>query len=117
MGMSSLTSYANEVLEKSNITNTPASYENHKRPELVSFDDINYENFDEVEKARTSMMREQWIRNQELRITHDALRKCKQYHGPDAQKNCRPLILKYMKMIESYPLQGYLGYQKNDPSL
>ncbi|KAF5210658.1 hypothetical protein E0198_003539 [Clavispora lusitaniae] len=85
-----------------------ATYQNHKRNELVSFDDINYENFDQVQQARTSMMREQWIRNEELRITHDALRKCKQYHGPDAQKNCRPLILKYMKMIETYPLQGYL---------
>lgn len=82
----------------------------------MSFDDINYENFDQVQQARKSMMREQWIRNEELRITHDALRKCKQYHGADAQKNCRPLILKYMKMIETYPLQGYLGYQKNDPS-
>lgn len=95
---------------------TSASYENHKRPELVSFDDISYENFDQVHEARVSMMREQYIRNEELRVTHLALRKCKQYHGADAQKNCRPLILKYMKMIETHPLQGYLGYQKNDPS-
>ncbi|KAK6463137.1 putative NADH-ubiquinone oxidoreductase subunit mitochondrial precursor [Scheffersomyces coipomensis] len=92
------------------------NYENHKRPELVSFDDIDYEKFPEVQAARSSFTREQWIRTYELKVTHDALRKCKQYHQHDAQKNCRPLIFKYMKMIESYPLQGYLGYQKNDPS-
>lgn len=83
---------------------------------MVSFDDIDYEDLAQVQKARTSMMKEQWIRNEELKITHKALSKCKVYHGPDAQKNCRPLIMKYMKMIETYPIQGYLGYQKNDPS-
>ncbi|XXZ97823.1 hypothetical protein QA089_000300 [Meyerozyma guilliermondii] len=93
-----------------------SNYERHQRPDLVSFDDIDYENFPDVDKARKSMLREQWIRNQALRVTHEALRKCKQYHGDDAQRNCRPLILKYMKMIETYPVQGYLGYQKNDPS-
>lgn len=62
------------------------------------------------------MLREQWIRTYSLRITHEALRKCKTYHQVDAQKNCRPLILKYMKMLEDYPMQGYMGYQKNDPS-
>lgn len=97
---------------------TPAlsDYSTHTRPELVSFDDINYENFPEVAAARASMLREQWIRTYALRVTRDALRKCKQYHGQDAQKNCRPLVLKYMKMLETYPLEGYLGYQKNDPS-
>lgn len=93
-----------------------SSYKNHQRPELVSFDDIDYEDFDKVQKARESMTREQWIKIMEIRVTHEALRKCKRYHGQDAQRNCRPLILKYMKMIEKNPLQGYLGYQKNDPS-
>lgn len=82
----------------------------------MSFDDIDYDNFADVQKARSSMTREQWIKTLEIKVTHDALRKCKRYHGEDAQKNCRPLILKYMKMIETPPLQGYLGYQKNDPS-
>lgn len=91
-------------------------YSHHKRHELVSFDDIDYANFTDVEKARDSMLREQWIRTQSLRVTHEALRKCRQYHEDDAQKNCRPLVMKYMKMIESYGVQGYLGYQKNDPS-
>ena len=93
-----------------------ANYDNHKRPDLVSFDDINYNDLNEVQKARSSMTREQWIKTHEIKITHEALRKCKRYHGDDAQRNCRPLILKYMKMIETTPLQGYLGYQKNDPS-
>lgn len=84
---------------------------------MVSFDDIDYLKFDEVSAARKSMLREQWIRTYQVRATHEALRKCKQYHQQDAQKNCRPLIFKYMKMIEDhYGLEGYLGYQKNDPS-
>lgn len=62
------------------------------------------------------MTREQWIKTMEIKVTHDALRKCKRYHGEDAQKNCRPLVLKYMKMIEKPALHGYLGYQKNDPT-
>lgn len=95
---------------------TPASYENHKRNHLVSFDDISYENLADVQEARLSMMREQWIRNEALKVTREAMTKCKRYHGDDAQRNCRPLIMKYMKMLETHPLQGYLGYQKNDPS-
>lgn len=92
------------------------NYSTHTRPELTSFDDIDYENFAQVSDARKSMLREQWIRTYSLRVTHEALRKCKTYHQVDAQKNCRPLILKYMKMLEDYPMQGYMGYQKNDPS-
>ncbi|EMG48986.1 NADH-ubiquinone oxidoreductase subunit, mitochondrial, putative [Candida maltosa Xu316] len=92
------------------------SYENHQRPELVSFDDINYSDLNQVNAARSSMTREQWIRVYELRVTHEALRKCKQYHQDDAARNCKPLVLKYMKMLETYPIQGYLAYQRNDPS-
>ncbi|RKP31618.1 putative NADH-ubiquinone oxidoreductase subunit mitochondrial precursor [Metschnikowia bicuspidata] len=92
------------------------SYDNHPRPELVSFDDVDYDSFEQVELARSSMLREQFIRNEELKVTRDALSKCKMYHGADAQKNCRPLILKFMKMIETHPVTGYLGYQRNDPS-
>lgn len=98
------------------LTNFTDNYEHHKRPELVSFDDIDYSKFDEVADARKSMLREQWIQTYAIRTTHDALRKCRHYHQMDAQKNCRPLILKYMKMIEDYGMKGYLGYQKNDPS-
>lgn len=83
----------------------------------MSFDEIDYSKFDQVSDARKLFLREQWIRNYELRTAHEALAKCKQYHQQDAQKNCRPLIFKYMKMIEdNYSLYGYLGYQKNDPS-
>lgn len=82
----------------------------------MSFDDIDYTDINAVDKARASMTREQWIKAFEIKVTHDALRKCKRYHGDNAQRNCRPLILKYMKMIEVTPLQGYLGYQKNDPT-
>ncbi|CAH6722194.1 hypothetical protein CLIB1444_08S03994 [[Candida] jaroonii] len=92
------------------------SYESHKRPELTSFDDIDYDDFSQVQKARASMTREQWIKTMEIKVTHDALRQCKRYHGVDAQRNCRPILLKYMKMIEKAPLEGYLGYQKIDPS-
>ncbi|WLF76464.1 hypothetical protein PVL30_000166 [Lodderomyces elongisporus] len=92
------------------------NYEKHQRPELVSFDDISYNNLAEVEAARKSMLREQWIRTYELRVTHEAVRKCKQYHQDDAARNCKSLILKYLKMLETYPMQGYQGYQKNDPS-
>ncbi|CAK9436362.1 uncharacterized protein LODBEIA_P09200 [Lodderomyces beijingensis] len=92
------------------------SYANHQRPELVSFDDISYNDLSEVDAARKSMLREQWIRTYELRVTHEAVRKCKQYHQDDAGRNCKPLILKYLKMLEAYQFQGYQGYQKNDPS-
>lgn len=92
------------------------NYENHTRPELVSFDDVNYEILGDVQKARSSMQREQWIRTYALRVTRDALIKCKHYHQEDAQEMCKPITLKYLKMIENYRMEGYLGYQKNDPS-
>ena len=52
----------------------------------MSFDDISYNNLSQVEAARKSMLREQWIRVYELRVTHEALRKCRQYHQEDAQE-------------------------------
>ncbi|EGW34494.1 uncharacterized protein SPAPADRAFT_59932 [Spathaspora passalidarum NRRL Y-27907] len=92
------------------------NYDNHKRPELVSFDDIDYDNFPDVVKARKSMMRENMIRTEELKIAHEALRKCADYHKQDGDRNCRALALKYMKMLDDFRPQGYLGYQRNDPS-
>ena len=68
----------------------------------MSFDDISYNNLSQVEAARKSMLREQWIRVYELRVTHEALRKCRQYHQEDASRNCKSLVLKYMKMLETY---------------
>lgn len=92
------------------------NYENHKRSELVSFDDIDYTDYSLVAKARKAWVREQFIRQYELKYTHDALSKCKDYHEDDAQRNCYPLVMKYMKMLDDYQAKGYLGYQRNDPS-
>lgn len=92
------------------------NYSTHNRPELTSFDDIDYNDLAAVTDARALLIREQWIRSSALTVTHEALRRCKRYHTHDAQKNCRPLILKYMKMLETYPVDGYLAYQKNDYS-
>lgn len=92
------------------------NYENHKRSELVSFDDIDYTDFALVDKARRAMLREHYIRTHALRYTHDALVKCKDYHQDDAHRNCRSLVMKYMKMLDTHQNKGYLFYQRNDPS-
>ncbi|CEP23367.1 hypothetical protein BN1211_3942 [Cyberlindnera jadinii] len=89
----------------------------HKENELVSFDDINYDNYEDLRKAQESMLREQWIRINALKVTRHALEKCYKNKGVNHFEDCRDLAEKYMQMMDAQGrIEGFYGYQKNDPT-
>ncbi|KAI5951082.1 hypothetical protein KGF54_004156 [Candida jiufengensis] len=92
------------------------NYANHQRPELVSFDDISYNNLKEVTAARKSWLKEEYIRTYERRVAHEALQKCAGYHNEDKLRLCKSLAEKYKLMLEFQKDTGYQFYQKNDIS-
>ncbi|KAF6010374.1 hypothetical protein HII13_003148 [Brettanomyces bruxellensis] len=82
----------------------------------VSFDEIDYKNPNELKAARESMLKEQFVRVEMLKIVRKALETCFQVNGPNNYEECRNLADKYLDMLPDHRAQGYLGYQRNDPS-
>ncbi|CAM9011987.1 unnamed protein product [Wickerhamomyces anomalus] len=87
-----------------------------RKPELVSFDNIDYEDPIALRSAQESMLREQWIRSNALRVCRRALEKCYRHHGVNHYEECRDLAEKYMQMLPTHKVKGFYGYQRNDPS-
>uniref|UniRef100_A0A060T4C2 ARAD1A15818p n=1 Tax=Blastobotrys adeninivorans TaxID=409370 RepID=A0A060T4C2_BLAAD len=88
----------------------------HIRPELVSFDDIDYNDPKQLRAAQQSMIREQWIRVEALKVLRGALEKCFQTQGSNQYENCKDLAERYLDMLPNHKVQGYLAYQRNDPT-
>ncbi|KAA8915334.1 hypothetical protein TRICI_002518 [Trichomonascus ciferrii] len=63
----------------------------HVRPELVSFDDIDYNDPKALRAAQQSMVREQWVRVEALKVLRRALEKCFQTQGANQYENCKDL--------------------------
>jgi hypothetical protein len=70
----------------------------HERPELVSFDEIDYNDPKQLRAAQQSMVREQWIRVQSLNVIRRALEKCFQTQGENQYENCKDLAGTYLKI-------------------
>ncbi|CDO53334.1 NIDM subunit of mitochondrial NADH:ubiquinone oxidoreductase (complex I), putative [Geotrichum candidum] len=87
----------------------------HIRPESVSFDDIDYSDAKALRSAQDSLIREQWIRVEALKTVRRALEKCFQTQGPNQYENCKDIAEKYLDMLPTHRVQGYLAYQRNDP--
>lgn len=81
----------------------------------MSFDDINYDNYKELQQAQESMIREQWIRVNALKVCRTALEKCYKHKGVNHLEDCRGLAERYMMLLDT-KVDGCMGYQKNDPS-
>lgn len=88
----------------------------HERPELVSFDEIDYNDHRQLRKAQDSMLREQAIRVQALDVVRKALEKCYETQGPNQQENCKDLAERYLDMLPTHEMRGYMSYQRNDPT-
>lgn len=88
-----------------------------KRNDSVSFDEIDYSNYSDLRKAQESMIREQWIRINALKVCRKALEKCYKQKGVNHFEDCRDLAERYMQMMDTQGrVDGFYGYQKNDPS-
>ncbi|VVT55779.1 uncharacterized protein SAPINGB_P004734 [Magnusiomyces paraingens] len=87
----------------------------HQRPELVSFDDIDYSDNQALKQAQESFVREQWIRVEALKTVRRALEKCFQTQGVNQYENCKDIAEKYLDMLPTHRVKGYLAYQRNDP--
>lgn len=88
----------------------------HIRSPLVSFDDIDYEDKEQIRQAQESMVREQYIRVASLKVTRKALEYCYKTSGPNHYEDCKELADKYLAMLPLCRISGSLGYQKNDVS-
>ncbi|AOA61624.1 Subunit of mitochondrial NADH:ubiquinone oxidoreductase (complex I) [Komagataella phaffii CBS 7435] len=88
----------------------------HVRSPNVSFDDIDYNNSQDLHNAQESLLREQWIRVSALKVCRKALESCYKTSGPNHYEDCREIAEKYLNMLPDHRIQGFLGYQKNDPS-
>ncbi|ODV96676.1 hypothetical protein PACTADRAFT_48499 [Pachysolen tannophilus NRRL Y-2460] len=88
----------------------------HIRSPNVSFDTINYAEPEQLRLAQESMLREQLVRVAALKVVRKALEKCYAVTAPNHYEDCREIAEKYMDMLPNHRVQGYLGYQKNDPS-
>jgi hypothetical protein len=83
----------------------------------VSFDEINYDNYSDLRKAQESMIREQWIRINALKVCRNALEKCYKNKGVNNFEDCRELAERYMQMMDTQGrVDGFYAYQKNDPT-
>lgn len=88
----------------------------HERPELVSFDEIDYSDHRKVRQAQESLIREQAIRVKSLEVLRRALEKCFETQGPNQQEACKDLAERYLDMLPNSEMRGYLKYQRNDPT-
>lgn len=88
----------------------------HIRPETVSFDEINYDDREQVRQAQESLIREQAIRVQALDTVRKALEKCFETQGPNQQENCKHLAERYLDLLPTSEMRGFLSYQRNDPT-
>ncbi|VEU21282.1 DEKNAAC102596 [Brettanomyces naardenensis] len=82
----------------------------------VSFDEIDYRNPQDLKAAQESMLKEQFVRVEMVKMVRKALETCFKVNGPNGYEECRNLADKYMDMLPDYRAQGYLGYQRNDPT-
>lgn len=82
----------------------------------MSFDTIDYEDPVALRSAQESMIREQYIRANALKVCRRALEKCYKHHGVNNYEECRDLAEKYLKLLPTSKIEGYAGYQFNDPS-
>ncbi|ODV83476.1 hypothetical protein CANARDRAFT_29925 [[Candida] arabinofermentans NRRL YB-2248] len=87
-----------------------------KRSPDVSFDEIDYRNPMDLKNAQESMLREQFVRIEVFKMVRKALENCFRVNGPNAFEECRDLADKYLDMLPNSRAQGYMGYQRNDPS-
>ena len=63
----------------------------HKPFEPVSYDDIDFSDRRQVQQARDSIIREQWIKTMEQRLVRDELAKCYKAEGVNHYVACKDL--------------------------
>lgn len=82
----------------------------------VSFDDIDYRNPVDLKAAQETLLKEQFVKVEYLKLVRKALENCWKVSGPNGYEDCRELADKYLALLPESRAQGYLGYQRNDPS-
>ncbi|KAK9470270.1 uncharacterized protein V1510DRAFT_405189 [Dipodascopsis tothii] len=88
----------------------------HTPYKKVSFDEIDYKNPDELKAAQDSALKEQFVRLYALRTVREALQKCYKSQQVNHYENCKDIAEKYLDMLPTHRINGYMAYQRNDPS-
>lgn len=86
----------------------------HERPELVSFDSIDYNNPRQVRDAQQTLIREQAVRVKALEVVRKALERCFETQGVNQFENCKEIAERYLDLLPNSEMRGYLAYQRND---
>lgn len=82
----------------------------------VSFDEIDYRNSNDLKAAQESLLKEQFVQIEVLKVVRKALENCFRVNGPNGYEDCREIADKYLNLLPDARASGYLGYQRNDPS-
>lgn len=82
----------------------------------VSFDEIDYRNAADLKDAQESLLKEQFVKVEVVKIVRKALENCFKVNGPNGYEDCREIADKYMALLPESRASGYLGYQRNDPT-
>ncbi|GMM44657.1 hypothetical protein DAPK24_012320 [Pichia kluyveri] len=82
----------------------------------VSFDEIDYRNANDLKKAQESLLKEQFVKVEILKIVRKSLENCFKVNGPNGYEDCREIADKYLALLPESRVSGYLGYQRNDPT-
>lgn len=84
-----------------------------KKHEPVLFDEIDYNDKEALQSAKTYAIRESWIRAMELRLVREELDKCYKIEGVNHYKNCRELSEHYWNMLrKDYRVKGYMADER-----
>ncbi|KAG5438266.1 hypothetical protein PCK2_000964 [Pneumocystis canis] len=86
---------------------------NQRKHERVLFDEINYDDKEALQAAKTYAVRETWIRAMEMRLVREELDKCYKIEGMNHFENCKELSERYWKMLRGdYKVKGYMADER-----
>ncbi|PSR99360.1 NADH-ubiquinone oxidoreductase [Coniella lustricola] len=85
-----------------------------KKPTVPpTFDGVDYENNKELKKAQDAIIREQWVQVMMGRLVREELSKCYYREGANHLEKCGHLRERYMQLLETAKVRGYLFEQQN----
>ncbi|GAA5866713.1 hypothetical protein JCM5296_000806 [Sporobolomyces johnsonii] len=71
------------------------------------------DNFLEIKAAREEKIRQDWIGIMEARLVREELAKCWRTEGVNHYQVCHPLTMKYLDMLRTNRLEGYIKLDFN----
>ncbi|KAH6619790.1 NADH-ubiquinone oxidoreductase [Chaetomium sp. MPI-SDFR-AT-0129] len=85
-----------------------------KKPKVPpTFDGVDYDDTKALKAAQDAIIREQWIQVMMGRLVREELSKCYYREGINHLENCGRLRERYIQLLETAKVRGYLFEQQN----